>query len=365
METQLDTLFDFYQNEIIAMDFGNTRVKTYIGGKFFSNVYLQPEWKKKLKEKILKSSRKVIIFYSSVYDQQFDEFAAYLGPSPNIRFCEATLLLNRTEKINYNHIKVIGTDRLLGLVGAKKHFEPPFIVLDCGTAVTVNVLDESDIVRGGAIFPGLYTSARALFDYTSSLEVVHFKEKYQPHCGTTTIDAIKTGLMCTLIGGLKEAVLLFEKELFNGKQVPIVITGGYGDLVYGIINDWREGIVYNKTLILNGIVELADVYAKPPREIKKIRSKGKKKPLGRNPKQFAKKGPKKPAGKGGKPKYFKKGSKKPNQKDGNVAIKMEKEISGNVLISKPVPKTIKKPVNSDISTQGPKKKRIPLRKKII
>jgi type III pantothenate kinase len=68
----------------------------------------------------------------------------------------------------------VGIDRILNVFAAAGRVKPgqPAIVVDAGSAVTVNLLDESGAFAGGAIFPGLRLMALALHEHTAQLPLV-------------------------------------------------------------------------------------------------------------------------------------------------------------------------------------------------
>src|SRR5712692_3768375 len=68
----------------------------------------------------------------------------------------------------------VGMDRLLNAVAAKHRVqrEVPIIIIDAGSAVTVDWVDETGAFRGGAIFPGFALMAQALHTYTALLPQV-------------------------------------------------------------------------------------------------------------------------------------------------------------------------------------------------
>ena len=66
-------------------------------------------------------------------------------------------------KVNTEHPKEIGSDRLVDAVAAYEKYGGPVIVVDYGTATTYDVVSEDGVFEGGVISPGIRTSARALW----------------------------------------------------------------------------------------------------------------------------------------------------------------------------------------------------------
>ncbi len=125
----------------------------------------------------------------------------------------------------------VGIDRLMNAVAANR-LRPahcPAVVVDLGTAVTVDLLSAEGVFLGGAILPGMETSAKALHQFTDLLPLVDVKEisVSPPVLGTATVPAIKSGLFWGTLGAIR---LLAERLLdvagSNIIESPIYITGG-------------------------------------------------------------------------------------------------------------------------------------------
>src|SRR5262249_39329320 len=89
----------------------------------------------------------------------------------------------------------VGIDRLLDAVAANSRRVPgvPAVVIDVGTAVTVDWLDGTGAFRGGAILPGLRLMAHALHDYTALLPLVEAPRRMPVLPGNATTPAIEAG----------------------------------------------------------------------------------------------------------------------------------------------------------------------------
>jgi type III pantothenate kinase len=101
------------------------------------------------------------------------------------------------------HPERVGIDRLLNAVGAnnRRPTGQAAIVVDAGSAITVDLVDATGAFRGGAILPGLRLMAKALNDYTAQLPLVDVRERRLPP-GTETVAAIETGIFHAAIGGI-------------------------------------------------------------------------------------------------------------------------------------------------------------------
>lgn len=255
METQSDTPSN--EKKITAFDFGNSRVKVYSTGLLFNFSYKDKNWFKILTTVLIHPAAiKCLYAYSTVNRRKSNPFFKQVHKN-DIPFLDITTLLKKTELIHYKHIQGIGNDRLLGLIGGLIHVKPPFITIDCGTAVTVNALDSDNNVIGGAIFPGINTQAKSLDEHTSALKFVNISDT-KFIIGTNTNAAIKFGILGSVIGGIKELVKQLENKAFHRKKVPLLVTGGHWDMMYQAIKLWRKDTIECRYLVLEGIKYLLE-----------------------------------------------------------------------------------------------------------
>lgn len=121
----------------------------------------------------------------------------------------------------------VGTDRLLAAL-AVRSLEPaacPAIVIDSGTAVTVDVVNGQGAFAGGVIMPGSALIARALNDGTAQLpQIVLDKDNVPKPIGKNTQDAIAAGIYWGLVGSINE--LVKQQFLMLGQSTPVFISGG-------------------------------------------------------------------------------------------------------------------------------------------
>ena len=176
----------------------------------------------------------------------------------DIEFLDTSILLEKQKKIKYKHIDGIGTDRVLGLLGALREKEPPFITVDCGTAITVNVLNQNYECCGGAIFAGISTQMKALNSYTRQLpEIELFPEKIT--AGRNTHHALRSGIITGTVGAIKELTYRISKEEFNTENITIILTGGDSEIVFNAIDNFDYIVLRRKNLVLDGIIELFEI----------------------------------------------------------------------------------------------------------
>ncbi|HHT9161026.1 MAG TPA: type III pantothenate kinase [Candidatus Brocadiia bacterium] len=125
----------------------------------------------------------------------------------------------------------VGIDRLLNAIAAFQRIRASAIVVDFGTAITFDVVSDKGEYLGGAIAPGIETSAYALKNRTALLPRVSIN-KPSHTLGKNTEEAIRSGVYWGTVG-MVERIL---RELFNelppeAGQPKVIATGGDAELI--------------------------------------------------------------------------------------------------------------------------------------
>jgi type III pantothenate kinase len=120
----------------------------------------------------------------------------------------------------------VGIDRLLDAVAANQRRRPGHsaVLIDAGSAVTVDWVDADGAFRGGAILPGLRLMAHALHDYTALLPLLPIPTHLPEMPGTSTRDAMAVGIVWTVIGGIREIIERLRPQA--GEAPDVFLTGG-------------------------------------------------------------------------------------------------------------------------------------------
>ncbi len=141
-----------------------------------------------------------------------------------------TLLVNIATasplKICYNR-RFLGADRLCAAVGGYLRYHRDLIVVDFGTAITLNIVHKEGVFLGGPIFPGVQMMLSALAQKTHRLPEVNFVRR-QRLTVTTTQEAIQSGVFNLIVGGLHYMVNRLNAE--TKRNYFIVGTGGASSL---------------------------------------------------------------------------------------------------------------------------------------
>jgi type III pantothenate kinase len=151
----------------------------------------------------------------------------------------------------------VGIDRLLNAVAANilRPEGRPAILVDTGTATTVDYITAQGAFAGGAILPGFELSARALHDYTALLPLVSIDELatglHEP-VGTNTRQALRSGLFWGQLGAVRELI----GRLHDRSAAPpfLLLTGGGASLLAAHLPEAR----LEPHLALQGLKHVAD-----------------------------------------------------------------------------------------------------------
>ena len=212
----------------IVVDVGNTRVKWGLcsSAQVWSIAPLPPDdpnaWHKQWHEWKLQRSQEWIV--SGVHPRRRDTLVAWLKER-----CDTVHVLTQPAQlpiqVEIEHPEKVGIDRLLNAVAANRRRQENVaaILVDAGTAVTVDYVDASGVFRGGAIFPGFRLMAQALHDHTALLPIVELDAAVVPP-GTSTVQAIQAGVYHAVLGGIER--LIFEYQHRYPTAFEIFLTGG-------------------------------------------------------------------------------------------------------------------------------------------
>ena len=123
---------------------------------------------------------------------------------------EVHLLLKAADlplKVDLARPDHVGIDRLLDAVAANSRRPPGVaaILIDAGSAVTMDLVDSDGVFRGGAILPGLRLMINALHDYTALLPLIDIPRQTPVVPGVSTPLAMEVGVFWAVAGGVTGA----------------------------------------------------------------------------------------------------------------------------------------------------------------
>ena len=156
--------------------------------------------------------------------------------------------------VDYGTPGTLGSDRLAAATGA--WYEAPernMLVIDCGTAITIDFVDRNGHFRGGNIAPGIKMRLLALHDYTSRLPLVE-KEGELPTLGHNTETAIRSGVIRGVCHEIEGYIDEFKEKYGD---VLVFLTGGDEKTLK---NNIKSRIFADKYLVAKGLNRILQDY---------------------------------------------------------------------------------------------------------
>ena len=119
--------------------------------------------------------------------------------------------------------RCLGEDRLAAAVGAASLYPGRnLLIVDFGTAITIDQVSADGVFRGGNISPGVQMRFRALHDYTAALPLCESCED-QTLLGRSTVEAIRQGVMNGIAFEIEGYIARLFPEI---DALSIIFTGG-------------------------------------------------------------------------------------------------------------------------------------------
>lgn len=152
---------------------------------------------------------------------------------------------------SYTNPRSLGSDRWLAMIAARHDFSNTLCVIDCGTAVTIDVVADTGVHLGGLITPGLTLARDSLGIKTSNLPMIEDSASFNNESSFLAIntqDAILGGSLYQLSAYIERIVS--EIKLEFGEDVQCIITGGDADKIQALT---YHQFHYRETLVLEGL----------------------------------------------------------------------------------------------------------------
>lgn len=153
-------------------------------------------------------------------------------------------------QVDYHPPSSVGADRLCNAVSGYERYGGPLIIVDFGTATTFDVISKDGVYLGGAIAPGVETTAWGLAERASKLPRISLE--YPEHViGKSTEESMQAGI---LLGSVKMVDGLLEEMIqqIDG-EVTVIGTGGLAALIAERSQFIR---IVEPDLVLDGLVRI-------------------------------------------------------------------------------------------------------------
>lgn len=147
----------------------------------------------------------------------------------------------------YDDPEKLGVDRWLSLIAARQHARQTQCVIDCGTAMTIDIVNNTGQHQGGMILPGLGLMRNSLATHTDALTEMPDEKEFKT-LATNTFSAIQAGTLYSISATL-ERIIHDLKQTFNN-QIRFIITGGDAEQLLKLLPD---DINYYPNIVLKGL----------------------------------------------------------------------------------------------------------------
>jgi type III pantothenate kinase len=222
----------------LAVDIGNSH--TVIG--LFSGAQLRCTWRiasrrdathdelevllRQLLGQIAQAPRGAVV--ASVVPSLTAPVSRALSSVTGARVLEVAPGIKTGLKIRTDSPAEVGADRIVNALAAIEIYGPPAIVVDLGTATTLDIVSVDGEYLGGVICPGPQLSAEALSARTARLPRIDLCRPARV-VGRNTVDAMRSGIVVGHAAMVEGLVSRIEQEL--GTKAKLILTGGLAELI--------------------------------------------------------------------------------------------------------------------------------------
>ncbi len=152
----------------------------------------------------------------------------------------------------YTKPEKLGADRWAALVAAWHINKHPSLVVNAGTAVTIDALDSKGVFLGGCIMPGLRVMHESLSNNAAQLKM---GEGISQNFPINTQDAIATGSLNAVAGAIGIMLKRLEKQC--GWLPKLILSGGDANKIADALKLNLKQVIITENLVLQGLVLLA------------------------------------------------------------------------------------------------------------
>ena len=178
----------------------------------------------------------------------------FLRQNSNLVNFNSKLKIPFTNK--YSSVDTLGNDRV-GLVSqaSKLYSNKNILIIDIGTSITYDFLNEKNEYLGGSISPGLSMRFKALNNHTHNLPLAE-KIKIDSFIGSSTNSSIISGVINGTLGEINYISNLYKNKF---KKIMIILTGGDSNFLF---NHIKNGILADSNFLLSGLNLLLELNKK-------------------------------------------------------------------------------------------------------
>ena len=146
----------------------------------------------------------------------------------------------------YANVSRLGIDRWLAMLAAYRRAGGACMIIDSGTALTIDVVDEQGLHLGGYIIPGLRLMHSSL-EANTAIRLSDNYSTYSESLGHSTDEAVFNGTVTALLAAIKQQ----SASLAKAGDVEIYFAGGDAELLHGLVGLDRSEVV--TSLVFDGL----------------------------------------------------------------------------------------------------------------
>lgn len=237
---------------ILELDCGNTRVKWRVRkdqqilmrGMFLISEGFHPSTSAELSSANIER----VLIGSVLSDDYARKLAAWsianLGVNPQFAVSEPHChgVVN-----GYQQPEKLGVDRWLAILAAQISDPSACVVVDCGSAITVDLVTSQGEHLGGYIAPGLRLMREALELKTAAIKLGQIGYPENDFPGRNTVHAIKSAELAMIAGLVDHAKAILRN--YDAHDARLLVTGGDGEWLVAMLKDGT----YQEDLVLDGL----------------------------------------------------------------------------------------------------------------
>lgn len=237
---------------ILELDCGNTRVKWRVRKDseiVMRGIFSTQEWVDAKTTLDLKSAGLLRVLIGSVLGDEFARKLAYwsithLGINPEFAVSEPH---SNGVTNGYQQPEKLGVDRWLAILAASTHSKVARVIVDCGSAITVDLVTSQGEHVGGYIAPGLRLMRESLESKTAAIRLGQIGYPENTFPGRNTVAAIKSAELAMISGLVEQAKVVLKN--YDTSDAALLVTGGDGEWLVSMLKDG----VYQEDLVLDGL----------------------------------------------------------------------------------------------------------------
>ncbi len=156
--------------------------------------------------------------------------------------------------IRHDNPREVGSDRIANMVAFTARHEAPGMVVDCGTAISIDLIDADGAFVGGVIAPGIVAASEALRQGTARLPRVELVTPPRV-AGRSTVESLQAGIVYGFAGLIDGLVTRLAATLdADLSALTVVLTGGSAPIVADVLT---AKTVADPWLTLYGLLAIA------------------------------------------------------------------------------------------------------------